>query len=392
MTLSDRLHLTNGRPAGFDYMRVVLAFMIVVWHTAIVSYGIEAQRSLILGPTRPMWALLLPMFFALSGFLVSGSLERSRTIVGFLGLRVIRLFPALAVESLIAMMVIGPLFTKHALIQYFSDADLWAYMLNMFGIVHYYLPGVFLDNPTPQVNAQLWTLPWELYCYIVISLFYILSLYRSKLLFVAGCAAMQILVIVLIYTRTQVDEGTVRGPVLVLAFLYGSLLYRFRDQIVWSLYLFAACFVIGSFLLYFPVINALAALPIAYATIYLGLLNPTRSSVVSSGDYSYGIFLYGFPIQQAVSATLPGFRYWWLNLIISAPLVFLTAYVSWNFVEKKALLLRSYLRDFELRYALFYDGVVAIYDQAIAAGLKSRWVPKRLQSAIRTQSNNDPGL
>ena len=53
MTLSDRLHLTNGRPAGFDYMRVVLAFMIVVWHTAIVSYGIEAQRSLISAQQGP---------------------------------------------------------------------------------------------------------------------------------------------------------------------------------------------------------------------------------------------------------------------------------------------------------------------------------------------------
>lgn len=379
MNLSARLHLTKGRPAGFDYMRVILAFMIVFWHTVITSYGIEAQRLLILGSTRPIWALLLPMFFALSGFLVSGSLERSRTIVGFLGLRILRLFPALAVESMIAMLIVGPVFTSYSLSQYFSDTNTWAYMLNMFGIVHYYLPGVFLSNPTNQINAQLWTLPYELYCYIVISLFYIIKLYRIKKLFVIGCIAMQIAIIFLIYVRAQVDEGTVRGPVLVLSFLYGSLLYRFRDHIAWSFYLFVFCFIGGSFFLYFPIFNALSALPIAYATIYLGLLNPQRSSIVSSGDYSYGIFLYGFPIQQAVSATLPESRSWWLNLIISAPLVCLTAYVSWHLIEKKSLLLRHYLQVFEIKYALFYASTVAIYNQAIATGLKSRWAPKRLK-------------
>ena len=186
MTLSERLRATKGRPAGFDYMRVGLASLIVVWHTVITSYGIEAQNALALGPTRPFWALLLPMFFALSGFLVSGSLERSRTLIGFLGLRVIRLFPALAVELLIAMMIIGPVFTVLPLASYFSDTVFQSYALNMLGIVHYYLPGVFLGNPAQQVNAQLWTLPFELKCYIAICLFYLLRLIELSFCLLQG--------------------------------------------------------------------------------------------------------------------------------------------------------------------------------------------------------------
>ncbi len=157
MTFSERLGLTGGRPSGFDYVRIILASMIVVWHTVIVSYGIDTQRWLVLGPSRPVWAMILPMFFALSGFLVSGSLERSRTIVGFLGLRVIRIFPALAVESTIAMAIIGGFYTSYTLQEYIANSELWSYALNMFGIVRYYLPGVFINNPTTQVNAQLWT-------------------------------------------------------------------------------------------------------------------------------------------------------------------------------------------------------------------------------------------
>jgi peptidoglycan/LPS O-acetylase OafA/YrhL len=372
MTLNDRLQATNGRPSGFDYMRLTLAFMIVAWHTVIASYGIEGQRELAHGPTRPIWAALLPMFFALSGFLVSGSLERSRTLFGFLGLRVIRLAPALTVESVIAMVVLGPIFTSLTLSQYFTDREFWGYTTNMIGIVKYYLPGVFLKNPAPQVNAQLWTLPYELYCYIAISLLFVFRFYQSTRLLIVACAILQLTVMVLIYLRVQVDEGTVRGPVLVLSFLYGSLLYRLRDRITWSFNIFIASVAIGSVLLYFPIINALAALPAAYFTVYLGLMNPGRSRIISSGDYSYGIFLYGFPIQQAVSAAFPEFRVWWFNLIVSAPIVFLTAYASWHWVEKRALLLRPRLNALELRYTVARDGIFALYGQAIATGSKRR--------------------
>ncbi|MDR6873015.1 peptidoglycan/LPS O-acetylase OafA/YrhL [Bosea sp. BE125] len=371
-------------------MRVALAFAIVAWHTVIVSYGIDGQRSLALGPTRPIWAALLPMFFALSGFLVSGSLERSRTLFGFIGLRLLRLLPALAVESLVAMVVLGSIFTSYTLAQYLTDGNFWAYTSNIFGIIRYYLPGVFLENPTTQVNAQLWTLPYELYCYIAISLLFVFRFYQSTTLLITACIAVQIAVIILIYTRVQVDEGTVRGPVLVLSFLYGSLLYRLRHIIAWSFNLFALSTAVGSLLLYFPIINALAALPLAYLTVYLGLMNPPKSPIVSSGDYSYGIFLYGFPIQQAVSAAFPEFRHWWFNLIVSAPIVFLVAYASWHMIEKRALLLRERLKKLELRYSVLRDGLFSVCDQALATGLKSRWAPKRLQSPDPSQGRENP--
>ncbi|MGE8130027.1 acyltransferase family protein [Methylobacterium sp. NPDC080182] len=372
MTLSERLFLTKGRPSGFDYMRIGLAAMIVLWHTVIVSYGIEAQRWLILGPSRPIWAMILPMFFALSGFLVSGSLERSRTIVGFLGLRLIRIFPALAVESTIAMMIVGALFTYYPLQKYFTDPGFWSYTLNMIGVVRYYLPGVFTDNPTTQVNAQLWTLPYELYCYILISLFYIIGFYRSEKLILFGCLVMQVLVMITIYTRTQFDEGTVRGPVLVLSFLYGAYLYRVRDRVPYSAPIFFACAIAMVGFLYLPIFNALSALPAAYVTIYLGMRNPTRSAIVSSGDYSYGIFLYGFPIQQAVSAVFPDLRQWWINFLISTPIIISVAYFSWHCIEKRALPLRGPLMKFESWCMSYCGKLLHTCKNSIAFDLKSR--------------------
>jgi peptidoglycan/LPS O-acetylase OafA/YrhL len=83
-------------------------------------------------------------------------------------------------------------------------------------------------------------------------------------------------------------------------------------------------------------------------TIYLGLLEPKRISLVSSGDYSYGLFLYGFPIQQATIATLGAVgHHWFVNTAVALPVTFAIAFFSWRYIEKPALGLRSVLIKIE---------------------------------------------
>ena len=90
-----------------------------------------------------------------------------------------------------------------------------------------------------------------------------------------------------------------------------------------------------------PLAEILVALPATYLTIYLGLLDPRRISLVAKGDYSYGLFLYGFPIQQATLAALgePG-RHWSVNLAIAFPIDFAVAAFSWWCVERPFLLFK----------------------------------------------------
>ena len=97
------------------------------------------------------------MFFALSGFLVAGSMERTPKLSQFLTLRIIRLVPALAVEVLLCALILGPLVTNKPLWDYFAAPEFWAYFRNIVGDVHFTLPGVFEDNKLPRiVNASLW--------------------------------------------------------------------------------------------------------------------------------------------------------------------------------------------------------------------------------------------
>jgi peptidoglycan/LPS O-acetylase OafA/YrhL len=87
----------------------------------------------------------------------------------------------------------------------------------------------------------------------------------------------------------------------------------------------------------------------SYVTIYIGLTNFRRLPVIKGADYSYGMYLYGFVIQQLfVDLTAP--RFWWLNALVCIPLAALFAAFSWHFVEKPALGLKRHLAFAERFY------------------------------------------
>ncbi len=67
----------EGRPAGFDLLRIALAMVLVFWHSFPLSYGLSANNDGWTGPVRPLIFFIVPSFFALSGFLVAGSLQRN---------------------------------------------------------------------------------------------------------------------------------------------------------------------------------------------------------------------------------------------------------------------------------------------------------------------------
>ncbi|EEA01968.1 acyltransferase 3 [Burkholderia sp. H160] len=359
-TFGSRLADAKNRPSGFDYMRLVLAVLVVASHTINVCYGHKFTVAVWAGPARAPLALILPMFFALSGFLVAGSFERCRTIVSFCGLRVLRLLPALAVDTLIAALLLGPFFTTLPLHQYFTDPAFRAYFLNMLGDVHFALPGMFANNPWPDaINQQLWTLPFELACYVALTIASYAGMAQRPHLLLAASIGANVLLVAFAH-HPGAGATTVHGPMLVLSFFYGVCAYQFRNRIVWSSWLCVLSGVVALICLSVRGADYFAALPATYLTVYLGLTQPRRYRFIASGDYSYGIFLYGFPIQQTVAALLgPAALTWYVHFPISLTVTLLFATMSWHGVEKRALKLRSLLNrieDVALRIAAAVPG------------------------------------
>ena len=357
-TLQQRFIATGGRASGFDYLRLSLATLVVLLHTVSISYGRMADAVFWYTPLRPLYAITMPMFFALSGFLISGSLERSRTIGMFLGLRALRIYPALVVEVLLSAFILGPLLTNVSLHNYFSNAKFWLYTLNVTGHIHYMLPGLFEKNPLPDtVNGQLWTIPFELLCYISITFLASIGIVKNRKIGPAVLLAFSLLLVVarLIKYHGHFPEilGSFPGSLLVISFLSGVTFYLYRNVIAWSASLCVAAAIFSWLVLQFvPGGDFIVPVPIAYVTVYLGLTNFPRVGFLKHADLSYGVYLYGFVVQQAVVAIFPWSRQWVVNFLISMPFAIAMAALSWHFIEKPALNLRSYLRKIEDHYLL----------------------------------------
>jgi peptidoglycan/LPS O-acetylase OafA/YrhL len=321
-----------GKNSGFDYLRLVLALLVISFHSIVLCYGKSTQKEVDGSIFGIFFGLIVPMFFALSGFLVAGSLVRSPNLGIFIGLRAFRIIPALLVDTLFSALILGPLLTTFTLYDYFNDHQLHAYFLNIIGDIHFHLPGLFINNPSDRVNGQLWTIPYELECYLVLAAMGLIGLHRKRILFaMAVLAAMSLLEIHLLIH----GGGAWRN--IVLCFLAGVVFYLFRDKIPLRWFYFFLAATLSCLILAIPAAGYLSAFPIAYMTIFIGLLNPKKISILETGDYSYGLYLYGYPLQQALVSTLPFAREWYGNLILGIPLAFLFAFFSWHVIEKKAL-------------------------------------------------------
>ena len=141
----------------------------------------------------------------------------------------------------------------------------------------------------------------------------------------------------------EIEEGNkdlLSNSLVVYYFFCGCLLFHWREWIPCNFGLFATCTVV-SFFLYANGLIYVAPLFVTYMVIYMGMVKFPRVFFVQSGDYSYGVYLYGFPIAQAIICVAPQLRGHGLWLLaVATPTVFAFAALSWHFVEKPTLRLK----------------------------------------------------
>ena len=286
------------------------------------------------GPFRFLLAIILPMFFALSGFLVAGSLERTR-VHQFVVLRALRLIPALAVEVTLSGLLLGAFFTTLPLGRYLTSPELISYFGNIVGLVRFTLPGVFEHNPAGAVvNSQLWTIPFELECYAV--LLFVAAVLRDRRAFVALVVLLSLVATALAFFLDPVSPfQPIPGRALVVSFLAGVCLHLYRDKIPCSPTLGrarGACGRGAAANFRTPAISRLSRSH--YLTVWLGLMRPPK---IPFGDLSYGVYLFHFPIEQSFMQIFPGIGYWWRLALLALPSSVLCAWLSWNLVEHPVL-------------------------------------------------------
>ena len=326
---------------NLNFIRLIAAFLVLYGH----SYALLGLPEPLFLSWIPLGPLGVFMFFTISGYLITESWDRDPHLGRFFARRALRIFPGLAVCIMLSAFVLGPMLTELSLADYFANEHTWNYLSNIVLYIRFYLPMVFAHNHLPNAtNGSLWSLPVEFFMYIIVAIVGFVA--RSNRWFYLGLTVFFALMALfwakkteqmLVIYATDVRQVFMCG----IYFWVGAAFYKFDIKKYFSLSSVVIALVILISLEAWTNILAIAAwilLPIvtlAFGFTYSPLLN----RFIRSGDYSYGIYIYAFPIQQTVASLYPQMPIGFYLLICSI-LTLVCAVLSWHFVERKALSLK----------------------------------------------------
>jgi peptidoglycan/LPS O-acetylase OafA/YrhL len=329
---------------NFTILRLALALAVVVSHAASVGTGRHTDEPLYALTGYTLGEHGVNGFFAVSGFLVAMSWERRGGFVPFAMARILRVYPGLIAATLVTAVVIGGAMTARPLATYLGSSETWRMVWQTITVFKSasILPGVFEGNPLRWPISTVWTLRYELMCYAGLLAYGVLGGFRRPWVMLAG-AALAALALVVLGLRGDISKGPETTLRLPLIFACGSLAWLYRDRIPLSLGVITALiFTLPLAALAFPPLyKPLLFVGSAYLFLWIamapGLSHPRLEP---PGDISYGVYLYGWPIQQTLQALYPGLS-GWAMLPAALALTCLAATASWLLVEKPPLRLKA---------------------------------------------------
>jgi len=339
--MSSLVSAFDPRSNSLNAIRLALALLVVVSHSwALGGAGPEPELG---GANLGTWAVF--GFFGISGYLITRSRLSRHSVRQFYRARFLRLVPGFLVCLLAVAFVFAPLSLLLDPAGSFSFLDQLGYVLRNALLYppflgQYDVGSTLFGVPFPDVwNGPLWTLFWEASCYVLVGV--AASLLPRRIL-----GPLMIATVLLASVATFAAEQTPAVPLLVTrtlpmfaAFAGGAVLFLYDEKFIrrWAVP-GAAALVLLSVLT--QTATTLAPLPFTYLLFVLSAILPLRS-VGSRFDISYGVYIYGWPVQQLVALmagdSLPVWLFVGLSVAGTLPLAFL----SCRFVEQPALAFKN---------------------------------------------------
>jgi len=341
-THNNEKTIAVDRRNNFDFIRLILASGVIISH----SFPLTGKKELLLHYSHDQIDLgrfAVECFFAMSGYLIFQSLERSKTILNYLWKRILRLFPALVVLLLFTVLILPFVYEGRNI---FDEKSYWSYFPNVLLLyrVQYNVDGVFTHNPYPgAINGSLWSLSYEFSLYL-----FLLLLFPFKkrsgfvkavliLTFTVSYLLLQFKPLFLSFLFDQFLLTSQLSYKLASFFLAGSILsfLNFKKFNTLFVRMSLACILITS--IFFNLYEAIAPLALPILIIMLSKLNTSPVNLIGKviGDISYGVYIYGFFIQQLL---MYFFNLNTILLMITGLFVtYILAFLSWRYIESPSL-------------------------------------------------------
>lgn len=346
---SSRSDFSERRTNNFDLLRLIAATTVLFSHCFPLAGQTGKEPFVAFTDLDSGGGFAVTAFFAISGYLITGSCLNSRSVTDYLLKRILRVIPGLAVCVAVTVFVLGFIFSDLPVWEYLRNPATTAYWHNIWLYTHYSLPGVFERNAYPNaVNGALWTLPVEVLMYLIVLLLgMVRALHaRAMVVFLGMCwwANFQgVPAFALQYADWAGVLPVAASAKLLCVFFGGSLLCLHDRQGLARtdlaiLAVFALLAVRGTNALLAAYVMLSPLIVLAFSFLSWGPI----SKLCRNGDISYGVYIYAFPVQQSVVSLLDNAVSPFVLFCYSVPVTYLLAALSWRFVERPALALRDH--------------------------------------------------
>lgn len=357
--LGDELNIgqaLNGRNNSFGAIRLAMAALVILSHSFTLG-GFGGDPSLRwTGEQTHAGTFAVLVFLAISGYAVTKSAVRA-DVMQFFWRRLLRIFPAFWAALLVVATVLAPavwVMSGHGLGTYFTMdpegpagylAGTWTLLINQWNIYDIFDS----TNPYTSVNGSLWTIVYEWWCYVLIGgLAFLGALTKARVLVPGLAGLFAVFQIADIISPASVgaimpllaDQMVIR---LAFVFLCGATLALYSDRIPFSHPFGIASVIVVLLTLREGGFYVFGVPALTYAVAWLaGVLPKPFQAVGSKNDYSYALYLWGWPMQQL--AAFFGWHHWGYipYTMVSLVMAFACAWASWHLIEKPALSLKDW--------------------------------------------------
>lgn len=338
---------------SFNLIRLAAALTVLVSHALIIQAGTDTLDPLLGLTPFTLGQHAVNAFFFLSGLMLSQSVERRPDLTEYLWARFLRIFPGLFVFGLLMAFVAGPLLSSSGVAEYFSDPHTWAYpfaILIEFAKaapphhVFHYLP--YAD----AVNTPLWTIKYEILAYAVLAAFAAAGwTRRPRALWLALGFALTLFTAQAAMERVGDTSHLYQLGRYGFCFALGMMAFHYRDRVSLAPKWLAATVLLVALSHDTALEHAAYVMLVAHVTLLLGTRRyGALTTLTQRHDISYGVYIYHWPIEQALLVEFTGIGM--LTLIAATlPITAIFAIASWRLVEEPALRLKKLTPRLRLR-------------------------------------------
>ena len=351
--LHNTFDCLDQRRNSFTFLRFAFAVLVLCSHSySLGGFGKDPLYIFSNGQCSH-GSVAVDSFFIISGFLVTQSCLNTSSIWRYLWHRILRVWPGYWICLLVTALIFGAIihYYQHSNCDYFRtfpNNPLTYIKGNLLLMTRQSSIGNLLaTNPYPnEFNGSLWVLPYLFLSYLVLGAFHLLGLLKKhKPILVSICLCLWVGNIfeqhMIRIGMVLLPEGiSVKVPHLLICFLFGSMFLLGKKRIPLHSSIAIAATILTLLSWKYGFYEAVSPVVLPYIIIWLAIKLPLKHWD-KWGDYSYGIYIYAFPVQQMM---------WVFGLykcgivvftLVSLVFTLVIAIVSWWLIEKPCLGLKG---------------------------------------------------